>query len=377
MSGIQVVAYYLPQFHPTPENDEWWGKGFTEWVNVAKARPLFRNHRQPHIPADLGFYDLRMPEARAMQAEYAKRAGISAFCYWHYWFGNGKRLLNKPFDAVLRSHEPDFPFCLGWANHSWYKKSWTADKGLFNISQSQLLVEQLYPGKVDYVNHFYTMLPAFNDKRYFCIENRPVFVIFQPLGDYKQGGKQAVLEFMECWQELARKEGMPPFFFIGHCVYAHQLMEIQSMGFDAVNYSMHHMVFPVNDNYSNRLMTMMTKLRRSFSIKPTVIDYADAVKKMDVDIWNEETIFPTLIPNWDHTPRSGNFGRVYINATPQLFAKHAEAICRRVSLKADRNKVVFLKSWNEWGEGNYLEPDLEYGTERIDALAAVLKKYKK
>lgn len=118
----RFIALYLPQYHPTPENDEWWGKGFTEWVNVAKARPLFHGHKQPHIPADLGFYDLRLPEVREQQVELAKEAGIEAFCYWHYWFGNGRRLLERPFNEVVATGKPDFPFCLGWANHSWYKK---------------------------------------------------------------------------------------------------------------------------------------------------------------------------------------------------------------------------------------------------------------
>ena len=136
----KVVAYYLPQFHPIPENDEWWGKGFTEWTNVAKAQPLYKSHYQPKIPADLGFYDLRLPQSRALQAEYAQKAGVTAFCYWHYWFGNGKKLLNLPFEEVVNSGKPDFPFCLAWANHSWYNKSWTSYKGNVSLTKSKLLV---------------------------------------------------------------------------------------------------------------------------------------------------------------------------------------------------------------------------------------------
>lgn len=139
-----VIAYYLPQYHPIPENDEWWGKGFTEWTNVAKAKPMFRGHYQPIVPADLGFYDLRVPEVREEQARLAQEAGIDAFCYWHYWFGNGKQLLERPLNEVVASGKPDFPFCIGWANHSWMKKSWNNQVSRFC---QDLLIEQEYPGK--------------------------------------------------------------------------------------------------------------------------------------------------------------------------------------------------------------------------------------
>ena len=157
---IKVIAFYLPQFHPVKENDEWWGSGFTEWHNVVKAKPLFRGHYQPKLPADLSFYDLRLPETREAQAQLAREAGVYGFCYWHYWFGNGKRLLERPFDEVVASGKPDFPFCLAWANHSWYAKTWDPNK------PDRLLIEQLYPGKEDNEKHFYKVLPAFKVPSY-------------------------------------------------------------------------------------------------------------------------------------------------------------------------------------------------------------------
>ncbi len=374
MSNIKVLAYYLPQFHPLPENDKWWGKGFTEWVNVAKAKPLFRHHYQPKIPADLGFYDLRLPESRDMQAEYAKQAGVSAFCYWHYWFGKGKRLMNFPFDEVLRLKRPNFPFCLAWANHSWYQKSWTSNNGIFNLSKSKLLIEQQYFGKEDYTNHFYEMLPAFQDDRYFKINNRPVMVIFNPLGG-KKGMFSPVTEFMDTWQALTQKEGLQPFFFIGHCYTYEDLKLIREMNFDAINFSMHHIVFPIHKDHSTLFKHFLSGINSRIHIKPTIIKYANAIKKMDVNLWNEEKIYPTIIPNWDHTPRSGNFGRVFQDSTPELFSKHIDSIFKRIINKAEENRIVFLKSWNEWGEGNYIEPDLKYGTQYIDVLAEVLSKY--
>lgn len=223
----RVIAFYLPQFHPIPENDTWWGKGFTEWTNVGKAKPLFKGHYQPRVPADLGYYDLRMPEVREAQAEMARNAGIEGFMYWHYWFGNGKTLLDRPFQEVLHSGRPDFPFCLGWANHSWENKTWDySGKSI----KSVVLIEQQYPGKQDYKNHFYHVLPAFKDKRYITVDGKPFFYIF----DY--------LEFNDCktfidiWQDLAIKNGLKGIHFVGKM--GRRLNESQKlfdMGFDAIN----------------------------------------------------------------------------------------------------------------------------------------------
>ena len=169
----RVLAFYLPQFHPIPENDQWWGKGFTEWTNVGKAKRLFPGHYQPRVPADLGYYDLRVPETREAQANLAREYGIEGFVYWHYWFGNGKQLLERPFNEVLESGKPDFPFALAWANESW--------KGFWHgLEDRNTLIEQIYPGKEDYVAHFNVVLPAFKDKRYIRCNGRPVFFIYKP-----------------------------------------------------------------------------------------------------------------------------------------------------------------------------------------------------
>ncbi len=364
-----VLAYYLPQFHPTPENDKWWGKGYTEWTSVAKAKPLFKGHQQPKIPADLGFYDLRLPESRAIQAEYAKRAGISAFCYWHYWFGHGKRLLNYPLDEVIRLGEPNFPFCLAWANHTWHQKAWIANDGSFSMSASKLLIEQTYPGKDDIIEHFNTMLPCFKDKRYYKYNDKLVFVIYRPT-DIPN-----VNEFIETFQLLAKKNNLPEFYFIGHCFELENLNNLKKLPLDAINVSLHHEVFPslhTSENVIDKIVNKIRlKIKSKISLKPQIIEYKDAINGLDSDIFNNENIIPTIIPNWDHTPRSGNFGRVLNNCTPELFAKHVEMILKRVDNK--KNKLVFVKSWNEWGEGNFMEPDLKYGTGYIDKISALLK----
>ena len=154
----RVIAFYLPQYHPIPENDAFWGRGFTEWTNVTKAKPLFKGHKQPKLPTELGYYDLRVSEVREQQASLAKEVGIEGFCYWHYWFGNGKRILERVFNEVLESDKPDFPFCLGWANESW--------TGRWHGLENEIIVEQTYPGEDDFKNHFFSILPALKDKRY-------------------------------------------------------------------------------------------------------------------------------------------------------------------------------------------------------------------
>ena len=367
-NDIKVLAYYLPQFHPIKENDEWWGKGFTEWTNVAKAKPLYWGHYQPKIPADLGFYDLRLPEVREEQADYAKRAGISAFCYWHYWFGNGKRLLNYPFDEVVRLKTPEFPFCLAWANHSWYKKSWSSNKEIFKKKDSQLLIEQRYLGDEDYKLHFYTMLRAFKDDRYFKIHGKLVFVIFSP------ETFPDINHFMDVWQELALKESLPGFFFIGHVININYLQEIKHLNLDAINVSLHRHVQPIRDKYTG-MIKWINIIRDKYSFRPQIIDYKNAIKHLDSPIFEETNIYPTLIPNWDHTPRSGRFGRVFKNCTPLLFGEHCKMIFDRIKNKKAEDQIVFLKSWNEWGEGNYMEPDLKYGTGYIDTLGKIIRTY--
>ena len=198
--SARVIAFYLPQFHPIPENDAWWGKGFTEWTNVAKAKPMFRGHYQPRIPADLGFYDLRVPESRFAQAELAAAYGVEAFCYWHYWFA-GRRLLERPFEEVLRTKEPRFKFCLAWANQTW--------SGIWHGEPHRTLIEQTYAGPTDYERHFRWLLEAFEDDRYLTVNGKPLFVVFKPkdVPDLKR--------MSDVWRELAQKAGLRGLYLVG------------------------------------------------------------------------------------------------------------------------------------------------------------------
>lgn len=370
MERPQIIALYLPQFHPTDNNDKWWGKGFTEWTNVGKAKPLFKGHYQPKVPSDLGYYDLRLKEVRNEQAKLAKEAGISAFCYYHYWFGNGEEELEFPFNEVLRTKEPDFPFCLCWANESWHKKFWND----FNSSQKMMLREQTYPGDEDIIKHFYRLLPAFKDKRYFKVNGKNIFMIYKPfdIPDCKL--------FIRTWNKLALSEQLPEFFFIAQIqekIDDDGIENLISNGFDAVNLvGLYHSTEDLFNSYSapKKLFKRAVRfIRNRILSQPLVYNYAEISKFFNSRYITNENCVPTLIPNWDHTPRSGNKGLVFENSTPILFEHHVKDTINQISSKS--NKLIFLKSWNEWGEGNYMEPDLKWGKGYIQSLRKVIDDY--
>lgn len=351
---IDIIAFYLPQYHPTPHNNEWWGKGFTEWTNVAKAKPLFRGHYQPKVPADLGFYDLRMAEVKEKQVELAREAGITGFCYYHYWFGNSHQELELPFNQVVTSGKPVFPFCLCWANESWARKFWNQDGAVVG---SKILVEQQYLGREDNEKHFYSLLQAFKDERYIKIDGKPVFMIYQPLA-FKD-----VEIFIRQWNGLAKENGLSGFFFIGYTLFvSREYNLIKTLGFDAVCSC--RLNRDVNHNF-------MWAIRKTYSFllkTPRKVSYKKIYPSLIGDEEKMNDVFPTMIPNWDHTPRSGYNGDLFTGSTPELFQKHCEQVLNIVNSKILGRKIAFLKSWNEWGEGNYMEPDLKYGKGYINAL---------
>ena len=355
----RVIAFYLPQFHPFKENDEWWGKGFTEWTNVGKAKPLFRGHYQPRVPADLGYYDLRLPEVQEEQAELAKEAGIEGFCYWHYWFGNGRQLLERPFNSMLKNKNIDLPFCLAWANHSWYAKSFDL-KG-----KDQLLIEQQYPGKTDYTEHFFSLLSAFEDDRYVRVDGKPLFVIFSPksIPDLSL--------FFDTWNDLAIKNGLKGFFFVANSDNVKEIDLWRSKGFDAVNINR---LFHFAQYEYSLWRKAINKFFRLYMNRSSIVEYKVASKYFSGVEDSLEYCFPTIIPNWDHSPRSGRKIHILHNSTPALFKEHATKVIDSVQNKLFEHRICFIKSWNEWGEGNYMEPDLKYGKGYIHALREVLLK---
>ena len=379
----RIIGLYLPQYHPIPENDEWWGKGFTEWTNVAQARPQFRGHYQPRIPADLGFYDLRLPEVREQQAELAREAGLEGFCYYHYWFGNGKQLLERPFNEVLASGKPDFPFCLCWANHDWTNKTW--EKGN-NMRMDSTIAKMTY-SKEDHIAHFNALLPAFRDKRYITVDGKPIFAVYAP-HDIPN-----VEQFIELWQEMAHENGLQGIHFIGYTVNssgrsrsgnklslyatdeaADYYKAVLNKGFDAV---MSAGLSRAQTLEKGKLkMIIYYILKNTFLPAHNRADYEKVMRHyyVEEDAW--ENVYPTLMPQWDRTPRAGAKTNPLVNSTPEKFQHTVEEALRLIANKQTEHQLLFLKSWNEWGEGNYVEPDLKFGHGYLDAIRNAIEKCK-
>jgi hypothetical protein len=353
--STRVIAFYLPQFHPIPENDEWWGKGFTEWTNTAKAKPLFRGHYQPHVPADLGFYDLRVPETRIAQAQLARKHGIAAFCYYHYWFA-GKRILDRPFNEVLASGQPNFPFCLCWANQTW--------TGIWHGAPDRVLIEQTYPGLEDHRRHFETLLPALTDRRYLTIDGKPMFVVYNPmrLPDSRP--------MTDLWRELAAKAGLPGLFLVAERDQSD--WNPRPLGFDAVVC----VRLPPRRRPWVPWRQPVEKLKgklQDWLGKPTIHEYDQVVDSLVQDAVPGIESFPCVIPNWDNTPRSGANGLVLNGSTPDGFRRHVNKVLNRMRNVPREHRIVFVKSWNEWAEGNHLEPDLKFRLGYLEALYDELK----
>lgn len=347
---VQVVALYLPQFHPIPENDSWWEPGFTEWTNVTKAVPLYRGHQQPNLPAELGHYDLRVPEVRERQASLAAAHGVSAFCYYHYWFGNGRRLLERPFNEVLSSGKPDLPFMLCWANQTW--------SGVWHGLSGRVLAEQTYPGRDDEAAHFATLLPAFRDSRYLRVNGKPVFMVFAP------DELPSPLEFTQHWRELAAQAGLAGLYLIAEHHDPH--WDAAARGFDAFvlqsSFKRRRSWVPWSKPWQkvrNRVMDWLG-LPSRFAYSTLIPYFLPATASNQA--------IPCVMPNWDNTPRSGARGVVLENATPKAFGIAIDRALARCEQRKGSDNLLFIKSWNEWGEGNHLEPNRRYGRGYLEVL---------
>lgn len=343
----RIVALYLPQFHPIPENDAWWGEGFTEWTHVRRARPLFPGHDQPRVPGELGYYSLLDPSVRAQQAALAAAHGVSAFCYYHYWF-DGKQLLERPLAEVLASGEPDFPFCLCWANESW--------TGIWHGAPDRVLIEQTYPGREDHIRHFHSLLPALCDRRYLRIRDQPVLLVYRPTAI------PAVESMVDLWRELAARAGLPGLHFIGMRGYRPG-WKGGSDGFDASTTAR----LPPAPSPGLLPRRIVSGENRAF-----LYDHADAVDLLIQPVELGFRDYPCIGPGWDNTPRLGGQGVVLHNSRPALFRRSVETALERVRDWEVEDRLIFVKSWNEWGEGNYLEPDARFGRGYLEALRDAL-----
>ncbi len=353
-NAARLIAFYLPQYHPIPENDRWWGKGFTEWTNVAKARPLFAGHYQPHLPADLGFYDLRLPETRLAQAEMARRYGIEGFCYWHYWF-SGKRLLERPFNEVLESGEPDFPFCLCWANETW-SRTWDGQP-------KSELIKQRY-SETDDRQHMRWLAQAFRDKRYIRVNGKPLFLVYSAtdLPDPRRT--------TSVWREEAMKAGIGELYL---CRVESRLEEHNdptAIGFDAgVEFQPDwtHLPYDLRRGQGLYRAARRLGLADAFYEENFVCEYSAVVESMLRKPAPPYKRFPCVTPMWDNTARRRTGAVVCTNSTPDLYEKWLRAVIERSAPTSREENLIFINAWNEWAEGNHLEPCQKWGRAYLEA----------
>ncbi|WP_445730838.1 glycosyltransferase WbsX family protein [Mariniflexile sp.] len=365
---IKFLAYYLPQFHPIPENDAWWGKGFTEWTNVKNAKPLFKNHYQPIQPGELGYYDLlEQPKVQEQQAELAKKHGIDGFVYYQYWFGD-KMLLEKPAEVMLKNKKVDIPFCFCWANETW--------KGIWHgLDNPDVLIEQKYQGEQGYLEYFNYLLPFFKDDRYIKVDNKPMFHIYriEDIPDLNL--------FIEVFNKLAVKAGFKGLYFISTVVSDNNVVlqnkwiqgQIGIDVFRKMRYSKPQF-FSVDSFLGKVERRLKLKFRSSHKIgvrkKPLIFDYAKGVSKFNVKFPNTKYI-SCVFPNWDNSPRSGKKSLIFKNATPEAWQKHLEVAVKELKNNPENPPFIVIKSWNEWAEGNHLEPDQKFGLQWLEVVKAV------
>lgn len=362
---MKIITFYLPQFHAIPENDEWWGKGFTEWVNVKQAVPLFEGHRQPVIPEEQNYYNLLDDQVKQWQIDLAKSAGIYGFCFYHYWFG-GKLMLERPIEQYLANKNLDFPFCLCWANPPW-TKVWAG-------KSSSILIDQDYGSEEQWEQHLQYFLPYFRDDRYIREEGRPLLVIYEPA---KIPRLEAFVSFM---RKRMEEEGFPgirllyqyyvtpetdqklrPLF--DYCIEFQPVYGLQKLE----NHSATNFLKKINEGVDKVFGVRLS----DFNKKLRITDYDqlwEAILEMQpVD----EKSLPGAFVNWDNTPRRGEAGRVVTGGSPDKFYAYMKKQIERAK-EVYHTEYLFITAWNEWSEGSYLEPDQEHGRAWLEAVARAL-----
>lgn len=353
--ALRCVAFHLPQFHPIPENDAWWGRGFTEWTNVASARPVVPGHHQPHVPADLGFYDLRLPEARAAQAELAREYGVDAFCYYHYWF-NGRRVLQRPVDEIVASGQPDFPFCLCWANEDW-TRAWDGGSG-------QVLMQQRY-SDADDLAHIRHLLPVLADRRYLRVGGRPVLLVYRTelMPDPRRTA--------DLWREEVLRAGLPGLHLVRVESFTADL-DPAGIGFDAaVEFAPDWR--RVRSGVSSRLRKAAALLRlqpRGYR-EHRFASYGDLVARMLAKPDPGYRRIPCVTPGFDNSPRRRKDALILRGSTPEVYGRWLQRVLEREAGRPAMgdDRLVFVNAWNEWAEGNHLEPCQRWGRAYLEAHA--------
>ncbi len=337
----RLIAFFLTQFHPTPENDRWWGKGFTEWTNVTKAAPLFNGHYQPHLPTDLGFYDLRLRETRQEQIQLAKQYGIDGFCYHYYWF-SGTRILNRPLDDMLADRESDMPFCLCWANENWTRR-WDA-------AEHQILISQQYLPDDD-LNFIKSLVPFFMDPRYIRLRGEPFLIVYRP--QHLPNPRKTV----QVWREYCQQVGIGKIHLCA--AFTHGNEGYGQFGFDSgVEFPPHNLQCRnVND-----------RIEFHDQFYGNVMEYQDIAQAYLTRRHQEPNVFKTVFPSWDNTARAHERALVVLNGTPANYEHWLSKTLDQVrNACLDEDSLVFVNAWNEWAEGCHLEPDRRFKREFLEA----------
>lgn len=368
----RAIAFYLPQFHPIPENDAWWGKGFTEWTNVVTGRPRFPSHYQPHLPADLGFYDLRLEETRIAQADLARQFGIEGFCYYHYWF-KGTRLLHRPLDDMLASGKPDFPFCLCWANESW-SRVWSG-------RDHDVLMRQGYDSADD-AAHIVWLCEVFRDSRYLRVDGRPLFLFYMP---EKLPNAQRLLT--QWRREAITRIGVDPYFCAVRTGFSmRDAASLRALDFDGVvEFEPNRKHFPAAKNATGHAVSLSQfvlparwydALRNSSWLGKrtlnTIVDYTAYVDASLARPALDDTTYPVVFPSWDNAVRRTSATIIENHDVAQYRRWLDDAITRVASRQADQ-RLVFINAWNEWAEGCHLEPDQRHGKQFLEATAGAFR----
>ncbi len=372
---LKLIAMYFPQFHRIRENDEWWGKGFTDWHNVKAARPQFKDHYQPRVPLGLNYYDQSREDTVRWQVELARRYGIYGFCHYHYWF-EGHQLLETPTELLLANPDIDIRFCLSWANETWSRR-WD---GL----DHHILIQQTHtPDKEKWQKHFDYLVRAWRDPRAIRVDGRPVFVIYRPQRISR------IDDMLAYWREQARRAGLPGLYFVfqkqyelpnRNCLrsfdaqFQFQPFEaIYSPGFD--KHSIRHspllrLARRMPDRVQNRLRSIRARLYKQL----TFHDY-DAVWKQMLQIRDDHGMvtFPGAFVDWDNTPRYKNRATIFRGASPERFRHWFAQLAASMPQRSLPEEFVFFNAWNEWSEGAYLEPDEQHGHAYLEAMQAVLE----
>ena len=373
---MKIIPLYLPQFHTIPENDEWWGKGFTEWVNVRDAKPLFEGHNQPRVPLNNNYYDLSDIETLKWQCRIAKEYGIYGFCMYHYWF-NGHLLLEKPMEMLLAHPEIDIKYCISWANHDW-TDAWKASN-----RQPKVLIAHNFDDEKDWVDHFNYLLPFFKDPRYMTENNKPLMVIYIPNIIRK------LKKMLDVWSQMARDNGFDGLTFIYQSAassfdnsWDHSLfdygVEMNPGYVGLANRQKNSSFFPKLMKYSHEIKRFL-HIRRSLLPQKKITE----VSKADYDytwqrilelrpISNAPKMIPCAFTDWDNTPRHKERGYLYQGVSPDKFKSYFKQLIDNTKNFYDTD-MIFVFAWNEWAEGGYLEPDEKNGFAFLEAIKECIK----